>query len=186
MMAATHPTLTTHVVRLVIALLLSLVTLVVLLFAVRAASSLQGFAWFVLPMSVAVGFIPIIRWYGRDAFPIGVIYCPAVFFLLRYLGEVIGRELLGNGWATMIHASRRPPSRGCPGLDTSATALGPDRHADRRHRRHSRRIRRLQAHSAGGRPRRRDRALDGRAHAVHSDRRLHRPRHRHARGAWIC
>jgi hypothetical protein len=43
-------------------------------------------------LSVAAGLVPIIRWYGRDAFPIGVIYCPAVFFLLRYLGEVIGRE----------------------------------------------------------------------------------------------
>ena len=36
MMAATHTTFATHVVRLVIALVLSLVTLVVMLFAVRA------------------------------------------------------------------------------------------------------------------------------------------------------
>jgi hypothetical protein len=92
MMAARHTTFATHVLRLVIALVLSLVTLVVMLFAVRAVSSLQSFAWYVLPLSVAAGLIPIIRWYGRDAFPIGVIYCPAVFFLLRYLGEVIGRE----------------------------------------------------------------------------------------------
>ena len=92
MMAATHTTFPTHVVRLVIALVLSLVTLVVMLFAVRASSLLQNVAWYVLPLSVAAGFAPIIRWYGSDAFPIGVIYCPAVFFLLRYLGEVIGRE----------------------------------------------------------------------------------------------
>ena len=92
MMAATHATFATHVVRLVIALVLSLVTLVVMLFAVRASTLLQSVAWYVLPLSVAAGLAPIIRWYGRDAFPIGVIYCPAVFFLLRYLGEVIGRE----------------------------------------------------------------------------------------------
>ena len=92
MMAATHTTLATHIVRLVIALVLSLVTLVVMLVAVRASSSLQSFVWYVLPLSVAAGFALIIRWYGRDAFPIGVIYCPAVFFLFRYLAEVIGRE----------------------------------------------------------------------------------------------
>jgi FtsH-binding integral membrane protein len=92
MMAATPTTFRTHFVRLVIALVISLVTLVVMLFAVRASSALQTFVWYVLPLSVAAGFAPIIRWYGRDAFPIGVIYCPAVFFLLRYLGEVIGRR----------------------------------------------------------------------------------------------
>jgi hypothetical protein len=59
------------------------------LLAVRAPSALEGFSWYVLPLSVAVGFAPIIRWYGRDAFPIGVLYCPAVFFLLRYLAQVI-------------------------------------------------------------------------------------------------
>ena len=92
MMAATHTTFAVHVVRLGIALVISLVTLLVMLFAVRASSLLQNFAWYVLPLSVAAGFAPIVRWYGRDAFPIGVIYCPAVFFLLRYLGEAIGRE----------------------------------------------------------------------------------------------
>jgi len=64
MMAATHTAFATHVVRLVIALVLSLFTLVVMLFAVRASSALQSFAWYVLPLSVAAGFAPIIRWYG--------------------------------------------------------------------------------------------------------------------------
>lgn len=92
MIAATHTTFVTHVVRLVISIALALVTLVVSLLGLRASSVLQSFSWFVLPMSVAAGFAPMIRWYGRDAFPIGVVYCPAVFFLLRYLGEVIGRR----------------------------------------------------------------------------------------------
>jgi hypothetical protein len=92
MIPATHTTLANHVVRLVISLALSLVTLVVLLLALRASSALQSFSWYVLPLSVAAGFAPMIRWYGRDAFPIGVVYCPAVFFFLRYLGEVIGRR----------------------------------------------------------------------------------------------
>lgn len=89
MIAATHTAFATHVIRLVISLVLSVVTLVVALLAVRASAALQGFSWYVLPLSVAVGFAPIIRWYGRDAFPIGVLYCPAVFFLLRYLAQVL-------------------------------------------------------------------------------------------------
>jgi hypothetical protein len=94
MMTATHTAFATHVTRLVISLVLSIVTLVVTLLAVGASSALQAFSWYVLPLSVAVGFAPMIRWYGRDAFPIGVLYCPAVFFLLRYLAQVM---TLGNG-----------------------------------------------------------------------------------------
>ena len=89
MVAATHTTFATHILRLVISLVHSLVTMVVLLSAVRAWSGLQSFSWYVLPVSVAAGFAPMIRWYGSDAFPIGVVYCPAVFLLLRYLGEMI-------------------------------------------------------------------------------------------------
>lgn len=89
MMAERQAAVTTHVVRLLVSLLLSVVTLVVLIFSVRAWSTLQGFVWFVLPISVVVGFTPVIRWYGRDAYPIGLVYCPAVFFLLRYLGQFV-------------------------------------------------------------------------------------------------
>jgi hypothetical protein len=89
MMTATHTAFATHAARLVIALVLSIVTLVATLLAVRTSSALQGFSWYVLPLSVAAGLAPIIRWYGRDAFPIGVVYCPAVFFLLRYLAQVM-------------------------------------------------------------------------------------------------
>jgi hypothetical protein len=89
MMATTQTPVTTHVVRLLVSLLLSVVTLIVLIFSVRAWSTLQGFVWFVLPISVAVGFLPLMRWYGRDAYPIGLVYCPAMFFLLRYLGQLV-------------------------------------------------------------------------------------------------
>jgi len=92
MVAATQTTFATHAVRLFISLALSLVCVVVLLAAVRASSTLQSFSWYVLPLGVAVGFAPMIRWYGRDAFPIGVLYCPALFFLLRYLAQVIAFE----------------------------------------------------------------------------------------------
>lgn len=86
-MTATRTPVTTHVVRLLVSLLLSIVTLVVLISSVRAWPTLQGFAWFVLPISVAAGFAPMLRWYGKDAYPIGLVYCPTVFFLLRYLAQ---------------------------------------------------------------------------------------------------
>ena len=92
MIAASHRPYATHLVRLVVSLALSLVSLVAMLAGVRASSALQNFSWYVLPLSVAVGFAPMIRWYGRDAFPIGVAYCPVVFLLLRYLGEVISQS----------------------------------------------------------------------------------------------
>lgn len=90
MMAATRTAVTTHVVRLLVSLLLSVVTLVVLIALVRASSTLQAFVWFVVPLSVVVGFAPMIRWYGRDAYPIGLVYCPVIFFLLRYLVQICG------------------------------------------------------------------------------------------------
>ncbi len=89
MMPDTQTALATHIARLLISLVISVVTLVVVIVSVRASSTLQGFALFGLPLSVAVGFAPIIRWYGRDAYPIGLVYCPVVFFLLRYLGQFV-------------------------------------------------------------------------------------------------
>lgn len=91
MRAATQAALTTHVVRFLISLVLAVMTLVALIASIRTWYALQGFALWALPLSVAVGFAPIIGWYRRDAYPIGIVYCPAVFFLLRYLAQMYGR-----------------------------------------------------------------------------------------------
>lgn len=90
MMAATRTAFATHIIRLLISLVLAAGTLVVAIVSVRAWSTLHGFALWGLPLSVAVGFAPMIRWYGRDAYPIGLVYCPVVFFLLRYLAQIYG------------------------------------------------------------------------------------------------
>lgn len=89
MTAATQTALTTHVVRFLTALVLSVVTLIALIVSMRTWSALQSYTLWVLPLSIAVGFAPIIRWYRRDAYPIGLAYCPAMFFFLRYLAQLV-------------------------------------------------------------------------------------------------
>ena len=89
MTPAARTAFTTHVVRLLISLVLSFATLVVLMVSLRTWSALRDFTLWALPLSVAVGFAPMMRWYGRDAYPIGLVYCPTVFFLLRYLSPFV-------------------------------------------------------------------------------------------------
>lgn len=70
-------------VRLVAAFGLSAGCLFVLILLFRAQPALDGFALFSLPVSVLAGLLPLIYWYRRDAYPIGLIYSPATFYALR-------------------------------------------------------------------------------------------------------
>lgn len=73
-------------VRVALAGLVSIGCLLALTWVVRTTSALDKVVWFIIPISVGIGFVPMWRWYPRDAYPIGLVFCPAVFFLLWYLG----------------------------------------------------------------------------------------------------
>ena len=73
-------------VRLLVAFTLSTGCLFALLWLFEAQPALEGFGFFGLPLSVLVGLVPLVYWYRRDAYPIGLFYCPAAFFLLRAIG----------------------------------------------------------------------------------------------------
>ena len=76
-----------HIGRIAIAICASLVCLIVLMALLRVSYLFRQITLFVLPISVGVGVLPLIRWYGRDAYPIGLGYCLVMFFVLRFIGE---------------------------------------------------------------------------------------------------
>jgi hypothetical protein len=55
----------------------------------KASAFVRQFTLFALPVAVIVGLLPLIRWYGRDAYPIGLGYCLIMFFVLRFVGELV-------------------------------------------------------------------------------------------------
>ena len=90
MPADSNTTPLTHIARLALAVLISVATLVVLTTVDQTVLRNQPLTWFVSPLAIAAGYVPLWRWYPRDAYPIGLVFCPAMFFLLRYLYEWFG------------------------------------------------------------------------------------------------
>lgn len=76
-------------VRLLAAFSLSAGCLYVLVTLTRTVSPLQRLNLVALPVSVLVGLMPLIYWYRRDAYPIGLIYCPTAFYILLKVGSRI-------------------------------------------------------------------------------------------------
>ena len=76
-----------HAARVALAVLTSMAALAVLVTLDRTVLSSQPLVWFIWPIAIGAGYIPLWRWYPRDAYPIGLVFCPAMFFLLRYLYE---------------------------------------------------------------------------------------------------
>lgn len=76
--------LVVHLWRVVVAVALSLLTFAVLAWLHSHSSWVRYFTWFVIPVSVAVGYVPLWRWYPRDAYPIGLVFCPSMLFVLLY------------------------------------------------------------------------------------------------------
>jgi hypothetical protein len=67
---------------------LSLVTLIALR---NAYAPFQAFNLYVIPTCVAAGLVPLIYWYRRDAYPIGLAYCIVAFFALRPVARAVLR-----------------------------------------------------------------------------------------------
>ena len=79
--------LVAHFSRVATAIALSLLTFAALVWLHSRSPWVRHFTWFVAPVSVAVGYVPLWRWYPRDAYPIGLVFCPAMLFALVYFHQ---------------------------------------------------------------------------------------------------
>ena len=85
--------LATHSGRLLSAAGVSIATFTVSVWAVRTWPALQQANLLVAPISIALGLGLIIRWYRRDAYPIGLLYCVVMFFVLRWIYRLFGDRI---------------------------------------------------------------------------------------------
>ena len=76
-----------HVMRAVAAIAISIVSLLGLLTLLRLAPVTNRYLWFAPAIAIAAGYVPLWRWYPRDAYPIGLVFCPVMFFVLRKVAE---------------------------------------------------------------------------------------------------
>lgn len=79
----------THVARVAFAVLTSATSFAILIALDRTVLSAYPLVWFIWPVAIGAGYIPLWRWYRRDAYPIGLVFAPAMFFLLRYLYQLV-------------------------------------------------------------------------------------------------
>lgn len=80
-------TLAIHVTRIAVATAICILALLAVMVMLRFVSGADRFAWYGLPLSIAAGYAALWRWYPRDAYPIGLAFCPAMFFFLRVVYE---------------------------------------------------------------------------------------------------
>jgi hypothetical protein len=97
MARAARPTVAIHVIRAVAAIAISIVALLGIIVLLRFVPFTTQFSWYGWPIAIAAGYVPLWRWYPRDAYPIGLVFCPAMFFLLRYIYEWVGPWIWRNG-----------------------------------------------------------------------------------------
>ena len=79
-----HRSLVVHLGRVAFAVAASMLTFAALVWLLPFSSWIRNITLFVVPMSIAVGYVPLWRWYPRDAYPIGLVFCPAMLFVLLY------------------------------------------------------------------------------------------------------
>lgn len=82
-----------HTARVALAVAISTATLALLVTLDRTLLRAQPLMWFISPLAIAAGYVPLWRWYPHNAYPIGLVFCPAMFFVLRYLYERWGSRL---------------------------------------------------------------------------------------------
>lgn len=73
--------------RAVAAILISIVALFGIMLVLRLVPITNRFSWFTAPIAIAAGYIPLWRWYPKDAYPIGLVFCPLMFFVLWKVAE---------------------------------------------------------------------------------------------------
>ena len=76
-----------HVLHAVVAIAISAASLAIFVWLFSGRPRLQFVSWAVIPVCIVPGYLPLWRWYPRNAYPIGVVFVPTMFLLLRYLAE---------------------------------------------------------------------------------------------------
>lgn len=87
MRTTTGRRLAVHVLRSAVAIAISAASLTILVWLFSGRPRLQSFSWSVIPVCIALGYLPLWRWYPRDAYPIGLVFVPTMFLFLRYFAE---------------------------------------------------------------------------------------------------
>lgn len=75
------------ILRFIAALLLASAALTLFAALDRSVLAPLNLTLFVVPAAVLVGFLPLLFWYGRDAYPIGLVFVPAAYYWLRVLAS---------------------------------------------------------------------------------------------------
>ena len=78
-----------HFIRVTASVAISIGAFLTCMFALSKTPALESFAWYSFPISIGAGVLALIRWYARDAYPIGLAYCLGMFFVLRFIGEQV-------------------------------------------------------------------------------------------------
>jgi hypothetical protein len=87
MTSAFRSSFVVHVMRAAAAIAISIVALLGVMAVLRFAPVTTQFSWYGVPIAIAAGYVPLWRWYRRDAYPIGLVFCPLMFFILRGISE---------------------------------------------------------------------------------------------------
>jgi hypothetical protein len=96
MTMASRSSVAVHVMRVFAAVMISVVALLAVMTFLRFVPNTNQLSWFGPPIAIAAGYVPLWRWYPRDAYPIGLVFCPAMFFLLRYVYEWVAPWIWRN------------------------------------------------------------------------------------------
>lgn len=67
--------------------MISIIALLCVMALLRFVPVTTQFSWFAVPIAIAAGFVPLWRWYARDAYPIGLAFCLLMYFILREVAK---------------------------------------------------------------------------------------------------
>ncbi|MFM8532792.1 MAG: hypothetical protein ACKOEC_04290 [Acidimicrobiia bacterium] len=59
---------------------------------VSSALPTAGVTLYVVPVAMILGFMPLLFWYRRDAYPVGLLFAPVTHYWLRFFASVAGLE----------------------------------------------------------------------------------------------
>ena len=71
-------------------LMLSVLVLTLHTWLTHRGSTFQGLNLFAAPIAIGVGLIPLLRWYRRDAYPVGLAFALVTFLVLKWVSPLLG------------------------------------------------------------------------------------------------
>ena len=69
--------------------LVTVVFVVFMAYLMRTVTAIQPYALLAVPLGIMIGLVPLLRWYRRDAYPIGILYPLSALFLLRKCAPLV-------------------------------------------------------------------------------------------------